>query len=208
MNYLAHLFLSGDNKEVMIGNLMEDFVIGRLDHPRNLHIPPKIKVGIQLHRLIDTFTDTHRSVSNCKSILYHKHHKFSSLIVDVFFDHFLAIYWEEYSSENFKDFRKRVYRNFEEYYLILPEKMKPLIDSMITHDWLKNYSEFWGIERALYNISKRTTRENALVKAVDDLKDHFEVFDESFKIFFPLLMKECKQMLEKQEFTFSTLIIK
>lgn len=205
MNYLAHLFLSGDNEEVMIGNLMEDYVVGRLDHPRNLDIAPTIKVGIQLHRLIDTFTDTHNSISNCKSTLYHKHHKFSSLIIDVFFDHFLAIYWEEYSTENFVDFRKRVYRNFETYYSVLPEKMKPLIDSMISHDWLKNYSEFWGIERALYNISRRTTRVNQLTTAVDDLKENYAVFDESFKVFFPLLIKECREMIENQGFTFSTL---
>jgi acyl carrier protein phosphodiesterase len=203
MNYLAHLFLSGDNDEIMVGNMMEDFIVGRIDHPRNNHIPENMKMGIQLHRLIDSFTDTNLILNNCKSVLYPKYHKYSAVILDVFFDHYLAIHWHTFSTENLANFSHRAYRNFEKNYEILPEKMKPMIDSMIQHDWLKNYAEFWGIERALLNISRRTTFENQMSEAVKDLKENYQIFDENFKLFFPLLLSECQTFLNNHGFTFS-----
>jgi len=198
MNFLAHLFLSGKNEEVMVGNLLEDFVVGRIDHPRNAIYNDEIKNGILLHRLIDSFTDTNPSVSDCKSVLYEKYHKYSSVLVDIFFDHYLAIHWSDYTAEPFDNFRKRVHASFQNQWSVLPEKMKPMIESMIKHDWLKNYSEFWGIERALMGISKRTIYESNMEKATEDLQIHYQLFDEKFTIFFPKIMLECNQFLSEK----------
>ena len=195
MNFLAHLFLSGSNEEIMVGNLLEDFVVGRIDHPRNQHFSINIKKGILLHRLIDSFTDTHPSVSACKSVLYEKYHKYAAVVIDIFFDHYLAIHWSKYSSEPLDDFTKRVYNSFQSHWEILPEKMKPMIESMIKHDWLKNYGEFWGMERALTGISRRAVYESNMENAVQDLKLHYDLFDAHFRVFFPLMMSECKAFL-------------
>ena len=205
MNFLAHLFLSGDDEEVMVGNLLEDFVVGRVDHPRNQQFNYNIKNGILLHRLIDSFTDTHPSVSTCKSVLYTKYHKYAAVVIDIFFDHYLAIHWKEFSSENFDDFRKRVHNSFQNHWEMLPEKMKPMIESMIKHDWLKNYSEFWGIERALTGISRRTVYESNMENAIEDLKLHYNLFDVQFKTFFPSMMNECKGFLLENRYTVSNI---
>lgn len=198
MNFLAHLFLSGKNEEVMVGNLLEDFVVGRIDHPRNIHFSDNIKNGILLHRLIDSFTDTHPSVSSCKSVLYDKYHKYAAVLVDIFFDHYLAVNWNIYSTEPMDEFCKRVYGSFQNQWTVLPEKMKPMIESMIKHDWLKNYSEFWGIERALMGISRRTTFESNMEQATEDLKVHYQLFDEKFAEFFPKMMLECNRFLNEK----------
>ncbi len=197
MNFLAHLFLSGDNPELMVGNLLEDFVVGRIDHPRNIGYSKDIKNGILLHRIIDSFTDTHEAVSACKSVLYEKYHKYAAVLIDIFFDHYLAVHWAEYTNEPFDDFRSRVHQSFETHWAILPEKMQPMITSMIKHDWLKNYGEFWGIERALTGISRRTTYESHMEQATEDLKLHYDLFDEKFKLFFPKIMLECNTFLSK-----------
>jgi acyl carrier protein phosphodiesterase len=198
MNFLAHLFLSGKNEEVMVGNLLEDFVVGRIDHPRNEVYNQTIKNGILLHRLIDTFTDTNNAVSDCKVVLYEKYHKYAAVLIDIFFDHYLANHWVDYSNEPFDEFRHRVYTAFQNHWSILPEKMKPMIESMIKHDWLKNYSEFWGIERALLGISRRTKYESNMEKATEDLKIHFQLFNEKFNMFFPKIMSECNQFLNEK----------
>jgi len=198
MNFLAHLFLSGKNEEVMVGNLLEDFVVGRIEHQRNVVYNQTLKNGILLHRLIDTFTDTNRAVRDCKVILYEKYHKYAAVLIDIFFDHFLAIHWQEYSNEPFDEFRQRVYTTFQNHWSILPEKMKPMIESMIKHDWLNNYSEFWGIERSLLSISRRTKYESNMQKATADLKINYQLFDEKFCIFFPKLMLECNQFLSEK----------
>ncbi|AFK05301.1 Acyl carrier protein phosphodiesterase [Emticicia oligotrophica DSM 17448] len=196
MNFLAHLFLSGKNEEVMIGNLMEDYIVGRIDHERNNHLNKDIKHGIMLHRLIDTATDSNPFVSNCKLVLYEKYHKYSAVLIDIYFDHFLAVHWDFYSKEPFDLFRKRVYFSFEKHWNILPEKMKPMIESMITHDWLKNYAEFWGIERALLGVSRRTKFESNMEKATDDLKIHYKLFKDNFEKFFPELLETCNNFLD------------
>jgi acyl carrier protein phosphodiesterase len=198
MNFLAHLFLSGKNEEVMVGNLLEDYVVGRIEHQRNVVYNQTLKNGILLHRLIDTFTDTNRAVSDCKVVLYEKYHKYAAVLIDIFFDHFLAIHWQEYSNEPFDEFRQRVYTTFQNHWSILPEKMKPMIESMIKHDWLNNYSEFWGIERSLLSISRRTKYESNMQKATADLKINYQLFDEKFCIFFPKLMLECNQFLSEK----------
>jgi acyl carrier protein phosphodiesterase len=198
MNFLAHLFLSGKNEEVMVGNLLEDFVVGRIEHQRNVVYNQTLKNGILLHRLIDTFTDTNHAVSDCKVVLYEKYHKYAAVLIDIFFDHYLAIHWQEYSNEPFDEFRQRVYTTFQNHWSILPDKMKPMIESMIKHDWLNNYSEFWGIERALLSISRRTKYESNMQKATADLKINYQLFDEKFCIFFPKLMLECNQFLSEK----------
>lgn len=206
MNFLAHLFLSGNNEELMVGNLLEDFIVGRIDHPRNNQYNLHIKNGILLHRLIDSFTDSNIKVSECKVVLYEKYHKYAAVLVDIFFDHFLAIHWSEYSFEPFDDFRIRVYHSFQNNWETMPEKMKPMIESMIQHDWLKNYGEFWGIERALQGISRRTLYESNMEKATEDLKIHYELFDEKFKVFFPLLMQECKKIMNQNNYNCSNML--
>ncbi|CAH0994967.1 Acyl carrier protein phosphodiesterase [Emticicia aquatica] len=206
MNFLAHLFLSGLNQEVIVGNLLEDFVVGRIDHPRNASYNSIIKDGILLHRLIDSFTDTHLAVSDCKSLLYSKYHKYAAVLVDIYFDHFLALHWDEYSDEPFPDFRKRVHQAFLLNWEILPENMKPMIESMIKYDWLKNYSEFWGIERALQGISRRTVYESNMQNATEDLKIHYQLFEDKFKVFFPEMISQCKNFLDKKGYIVSNIL--
>lgn len=207
MNFLAHLFLSGDNDEILVGNLLEDYVVGRIEHPRNSHFSENIKNGILLHRVIDSFTDTHVLISACKSVLYHKYHKYASVVVDIFFDHYLARHWSLYSSEPFDLFRKRAHQAFIDNWHILPDKMKPVIESMIKYDWLKNYAEFWGIERALTGVSKRAVFQSNMEQATADLQEHYAFFDENFKVFFPQLVQQCTQLLQEKKYTHKGIIL-
>lgn len=206
MNFLAHLFLSGDNEEILVGNLLEDYVVGRIEHPRNQHFSENIKNGILLHRLIDTFMDTHPITSICKSVLYQHYHKYASVVIDIYFDHYLAKHWYSYSTEPFEDFRKRVHQSFLNHWEVLPEKMKPMIESMIKYDWLKNYGEFWGIERALSGVAKRAAFHSNMEQALSDLKVHYDFFDENFKVFFPQMIEQCIQFLTDRNYTHNYII--
>lgn len=208
MNFLAHLFLSGDNEEILVGNLLEDYVVGRVEHPRNQHFSENIKNGILLHRLIDTFMDTHIIVSTCKSVLYQNYHKYSSVVIDIYFDHYLAKHWSLYSTEPFENFRKRVHLSFLNYWEILPHRMRPTIESMIKYDWLKNYNEFWGIERALSGVAERATFQSNMDRAIEDLKVHYDFFDENFKIFFPQMIEQCTKFLTDRNYSHNYIIVR
>ena len=106
MNFLAHLYLSGNNKEVILGNFIADAVKGKeLNRYKE-----QVQVGIRLHRAIDTYTDKHPVVEKSKERLRGKYHKYAGVIVDMFYDHFLAANWNEYSNEPLNKFTSNAYR--------------------------------------------------------------------------------------------------
>lgn len=168
----------------MAGNMLEDFVNGRIDHPRLNHIPLEIKNGIRLHRFIDTFTDNHQLVKEAKLFFAEEYGKYSGILIDVYFDHFLLKNWSKFTYENFDDFKKRVYNTlpiFDKYY---PPPLVLLMNSMITHDWLGNYLFDWGLERAFLNLNKRLKQQVELHASIPIFRSNYEALDELFIQFF------------------------
>ena len=109
MNYLAHLALSQEVEEVIAGNMIEDFITGRIEHPRNSFLTDELIVGVKLHRLIDTFTDSNPNVTNCKKLFYASVGKFAPIVVDVLFDHYLIKNWSTFYDVPLKDFCQKMY---------------------------------------------------------------------------------------------------
>lgn len=201
MNYLGHLFLSGKNPEIILGNLLEDFIKGNINHPRNNHLNSTIKKGIELHRIIDTYTDTNENVKHCKQLFYNKFGKYSSVIVDVLFDHCIINNWKKFSDEDFEFFRKRIYESLLQNTNKQPENMQKTIQSMIKHDWLKNYIERWGLERAFMDLNGRIlNKEIDLTQSVNIFYDNYDFINEQFLIFFVNLKNHCDNFLKENNF--------
>ena len=107
MNYLAHLHLSNNDKNLIIGNYIADDVKGKA----YLNFPLEIQKGIILHRKIDDFTDSHKVVGNSKNLIRHHQNKFTPVVMDVFYDYFLAKNWEEYSTVDLLSFTTNIYKD-------------------------------------------------------------------------------------------------
>ena len=184
MNFLAHIYLSGVNEKIMVGNFIGDFVKGR-----NLaaQFEPDIVKGIEIHRAIDAFTDTHPVVSLSKKRLRSKYRHYAPVIVDVFYDHFLAKNWDQYHSEFLPDFADRTYKTIERFHNILPDDVQYMLPYMIKGNWLVNYAKLEGIERALTGMSRRTTHVSHMEESVNDLRENYDWFKDEFTEFFPLL---------------------
>lgn len=180
MNFLAHIFLSFGDEEVSIGNFIADSIQGN----RFKHLPEKIQQGIVLHRAIDTYTDAHPIYRKSSRRLHKNHSHFSRVIVDVFYDHFLAANWEHYSKEGLENFVGRFYTLLKEHYEILPEHTKHLMPYMIRDNWLVNYAHVEGIDRVLKGLYRRTGRKSNMDRAAEDLLQHYDVFKEEFTLFF------------------------
>src|SRR5690606_5275468 len=131
MNFLAHIYLSGDNDLVKIGNFMADGIRGK-DYEQ---FPPEIKKGILLHRAIDTFTDAHPIFRQGTKRLHGKYHHYAGVVMDVYYDHFLAKNWQRYSTENLKDYAARFYQSLEDNYHFLTDRVKYMLPIMKEHDW-------------------------------------------------------------------------
>ncbi len=180
MNFLAHIFLSFDDEEITIGNFIADSIRGNKFH----HLPNQVQKGIMLHRAIDTYTDAHPVHRKSSRRLHATQGHYSGVIVDVFYDHFLASGWKRYSEEGLEDFADRFYHLLKEHYDILPEPTRQLMPYMIRDNWLVNYATVEGIDRVLNGLYRRTGRRSRMNKAVDDLILHYGDFEAEFTLFF------------------------
>lgn len=194
MNFLAHLYLSGDNQKIMLGNFIGDFVKGR---SAMVQFEPDIIKGIELHRAIDEFTDSHPVVAESKNRLRPTYRHYSGVIVDIFYDHFLARQWSLYHADLLPDFADKAYGVIQSHNPILPEEVKFMMPYMIRGNWLVNYARVEGIERALSGMARRTRFESKMEQSVNDLIEHYELFQKEFSDFFPVLQQHTREWLKE-----------
>lgn len=184
MNFLAHIFLSGDDEQLMIGNFIADYVKG---NKKDL-FPEQIKKGIELHRAIDDYTDHHPVTEESKARLRPKYRKYSGVIVDLYYDHFLADNFHLYSSIPLPEFAQRTYSILTDNQDILPDNVKHFLPYMIERNWLANYATIEGIGRTLSGLSKRVSFENKMDESVHDLRADYQFYKNEFYQFFPQLI--------------------
>jgi acyl carrier protein phosphodiesterase len=185
MNFLAHLFLSGNSEGLIIGNFIADSVKGS-DYKK---YPPEIQKGILLHRMIDTFTDTHPVVEESKKRLRLKYRKYSSVIVDIYYDHYLAINWNNYSNTKLDNYTQNIYKIIQKNHSILPGKSAEFAKYMFRYNILEAYSTFSGIEQVLKGMAGRAKIESNMELAIEDLKEHYTLFEKEFIDFFKELQE-------------------
>ncbi len=183
MNYLAHFLLSNNNDGLIVGNYIADEIRGK-DY---LKYPEDIMKGVLLHRKIDDFTDRHPTVIKSKDRIREIHKKYTPVIVDVYYDYFLANNWRLYSQEELKPFTQNVYKTLFKNLKHIPSRSKVKLGFMANGDWLYNYKNIEGIEKALTGLSRRTKFENTMDRAHIELYELRNKFDEDFNIFFPEL---------------------
>jgi len=191
MNFLAHIYLSGEDDRITIGNFIADKIHGKAYKK----YPIDIQKGILLHREIDTFTDAHPIVRQSTKRLHINYGHYSSVIVDILYDHFLAKNWKAYSTIPLKDFTVSFYNLLEESYEILPLRIKNLMPFMIADNWLLNYSKIEGVQQVLDGMNRRTKYKSKMNEATKELKIHYNEFEEEFTLFFDELITFSKNKL-------------
>jgi len=186
MNYLAHLYLSFGNEEHAVGNLSADFFKGNKGIKE---LPEGIQAGIRTHRRIDAFTDTHEVVKESKRRLYPHYSKYSSAIVDIYYDHLLANNWAKYSEESLEDFAEKQYKILEKYEAHLPERLRQRLPSMMQHNWLIGYRDMEGITTTFKYFAKRIKSGLDISQAHLQLQTDYDLYNYEFNRFFPELIE-------------------
>ena len=189
MNFLAHIYLSFDDDEITIGNFIADSIRGN----KFKHLPERVQKGIFLHRKIDTYTDAHPIPKISSKRLHKNYSHYSRVIVDIFYDHFLAKNWTRYSDIPLDIFVDRFYDLLEDNFEILPHGVQHMMPYMITDNWLYNYSNMEGIGRVLNGMNRRTKNKSKMNFAILDLEEHYDAFEEEFTEFFEELRVYSKQ---------------
>ena len=185
MNFLAHLYLSKDNKNILIGNFISDAIKGK----KYKKYPKEIQAGILLHREIDTFTDTHPIVKKSMRRLNKRYRHYNGVIIDILYDHFLAKNWSDYSEIPLELYAENVYSFLSENSATFPEELQHLLPYMIQYNWLVNYASLEGIERVLKGMNKLTKGISKMDLAIEDLKLHYSEFEADFTAYFQELIE-------------------
>lgn len=180
MNFLAHLYLSGNDEGVRVGGFIADSVKGR-DYN---DFPAGIRKGILLHRSIDEFTDRHHVVLSCRYLLRKPYKKYAGIVTDVFFDHFLAANWAVFSKEPLEGFADGAYRDLSDNIDILPDRIREFLPFAIENNWLVSYAEIGGIKRVLEKMPNRTSLPRESAEGIKILKDNYNLFRNYFFEFF------------------------
>lgn len=189
MNFLAHLYLSGDNRELQFGNFIADAVKG--SHMNGY--PDMIRKGILLHREIDSFTDTHPVFRQSRRRLSVKYDKYSGVIVDLYYDHYLSKYWSDFSTSDIKKHVASAYLNLVLRFDLLPQRSKRILPFMITQNWLVGYADLDALKRVFKGMARRTNYLSGMENAVEDLENDYNLYEAEFREFFPEIIHHTEQ---------------
>ncbi|TXE15215.1 DUF479 domain-containing protein [Seonamhaeicola algicola] len=201
MNYLAHIYLSGNNTLIQIGNFMADSIKGK----KYTTYPKEIQIGILLHRQIDFFTDTHKTVKTSKKKLQKKYGLYSGIIVDILYDHFLAKNWSNYSNTPLDVYTTKFYNNLNKHYELLPSRIKNMMPYLITDNWLLSYQTTNGIAKVLNGMNKRTKNRAKMNEAIIELNLFYAEFEVEFTLFFKELIVFAENKLEEISLQFENI---
>ena len=193
MNFLAHLYLSENNTNIMIGNFIADHIKGN----NYDGFSKEIQQGVFLHREIDTFTDAHEVVRKSKRRLHDRYRHYDGVIIDIFYDYFLAKNWADYSVIPLDIYTDSINKFFYEISPELPLKSQNFIKYMIQYNILFNYQFKDGIERVLNGMNTRTKGKSQMNLAIEDLTILHQEFENDFTIFFKDLQNFTVQKLQE-----------
>jgi len=187
MNYLAHIYLAQHSDKAMLGALLGDFV--KLKDTALYH--PDIQTDIQIHRQVDSYTDSHPIVLQAKALFQDQHRRYSGILLDIFYDHVLSQHWPQHSPTPRAELIQRFYAALQEQSkIILPDNLQAALPRMLSQDWLGSYHEFDGVRIAVERTSQRLSKNGDLLRAgLDDLQGNYDELSKGFQEFFPELIQ-------------------
>ena len=181
MNYLAHAYLSFGHPDILVGNMISDYVKGK----KKDDYPDGIRKGIRLHRAIDTFTDAHAAVADAKTVFRKDYRLYSGAFVDIVFDHFLAIDPEEFSDGTLKAFAEKTYGQLEPYASLFPDPFSRMFPYMQKQNWLYHYQFPLGVENSFGGLVRRAKYITESATAFQLFERHYDLLRSCYERFFP-----------------------
>lgn len=184
VNFLAHALLSGTDGDVLLGNLMADFLKPGTPVPDCRGV----QEGIAWHYQIDRFMDSHALVAQSRARLFGNYRHYSAVLVDLFYDHLLAIHWAKFHPHSLDSFSIWVYEELGAREPLMPPRMREVVPAMIEGDWLMSYGTTQGIRYALRRVQRRASRGEGLMSSWDDFLEHQSLYEEEFFEFMPQIL--------------------
>lgn len=193
MNYLAHAYLSYNSPQILVGNMISDFVKGAAKFSFN----GNVQKGITLHRWIDEYTDNHEATRQAKVFFRPSYRLYSGAIVDVLYDHFLANDESEFDDFSLKEFSKKTYSELEKNATELPNRFLQMFTYMKTEDWLYNYKYTEGVRKTLHGLVRRAAYLKESDTAYRLFLQHYAELNNCYHAFFKDVKQFAKEKFEQ-----------
>ncbi|MDP4128578.1 MAG: ACP phosphodiesterase [Bacteroidota bacterium] len=181
MNYLAHAYLSFGDPDILVGNMISDFIKGK----KKFDYPPKVQNGIMLHRKIDEYTDHHPATRDAKQFLKAAAGIYAGSFMDIVYDHFLANDSHEFEEGALAVFAGKTYDQLDAYKDLLPDKFDRFLHHMRTQNWLLNYRSLEGIRRSFEGLTHRAKYIQDAEPPYLAFVTHYEALKNCYELFFP-----------------------
>jgi acyl carrier protein phosphodiesterase len=191
MNFLAHIYLSGADEELITGNFMGDFF--KASTWRTL--PRGYANGVLLHRLIDSFTDEHEVSADLRSVLHPVCGKYAGIALDMLYDHLLALHWNEFSNLPLETFARSAYSVLENHADVMPVQCKHMLHFLAIEDWISSYQTADGIAFALHRMERRYGGSIGFDGVMPAFHSDFDRFTAGFHWIFPELQRKCSEKI-------------
>lgn len=192
MNFLAHIYLSGSDPRTICGNFIGDGVKGR----QVANFSPEVQKGIELHRFIDDYTDNHPVTAEARKLIRPAFRKYAGVVLDVYFDHFLGIRWDDFHHEHLEQYVDKVHETLDGFEPKMPEKTRRFFHYMKIHNWLLNYRDLETLSSVFNGMAHRTPFESNMEVAVPVLRENYAEIESAFLAFFPDLQQESRLFIE------------
>ncbi|USD62391.1 DUF479 domain-containing protein [Vibrio sp. SCSIO 43140] len=193
MNFLAHLHIAEHCSSSLLGNLLGDFVKG----DPTKHYQDDIAQGIMLHRFVDSYTDNHLIMKQCKTLFDSDLKRFAPIAMDMFWDHCLAKHWSRFHHQSLTRFVDNAEATIKRTSAPLPDRFVRMSTHMWQGRWLESYQEFDNIKYALERMSLRSMRMAPLAECGEQLEMHYPEFSEFFNQLYPEVLEQAKQQTRK-----------
>ncbi|WP_321315142.1 acyl carrier protein phosphodiesterase [Halarcobacter sp.] len=192
MNWIAHIFLSELNTDFQIGNYLADPLKGKVWENAN----ENIKKGMYVHKIIDSYTDSHLFFKNSKNKLGSKG-LLKAVVIDLTYDYLLTKNWDKFSNIPINKFLDEFHMNAMKKLDSLPLTAQTPLERLIRHDILNQYKTLSDLEKAFlrvdYKLSQRLLKRDTTHRYFDIVNSNIDSIEEDFLIFFPQLCKEVKK---------------
>ena len=193
MNFLAHAFLSFNNRDILTGNMISDFVKGK----RKFDYPISIQNGIYLHRQIDNFTDGHVATARAKEFFRPYYRLYSGAFIDIVYDHFLALDQEQFIGNNaLQNFTQTTYSLLEKNVLYFPDRFQKIFPYMRSQNWLYEYRLKEGVKKSFAGLAYRALYLNESEVAFEVFNAYYDELKNCYESFFPELKSYTLSLLE------------
>lgn len=189
MNFLAHIYLSGSDEQIRLGNFSGDYVKGS----NFSSFPPRVVLGLKMHRTIDSLTDSHPGFFKSKDRLLPVYGRYAGVVVDMFYDHILASRWDDYCTTPLLPFSRAFYFSMVKNYHLLPRQVKYFLPFMIQSSRLHSYASLKGIGESLDIMSRRTSLPDKTTAAITLLEHEYTAFKSDFEEVFPFLIQQVEE---------------